>query len=141
MPRYDLGFRRSAMSSVIERARIVAKGVAADNAASVDAQGRFPAETFAALRDARLLGAFVPRPFGGEGATVSEIASVCHLLGRSCSSAGLIYAMHQTQVACLVRHGQASAWQRDMLYQTTSDQLLLASATTEAATGGDLGRS
>ncbi len=129
------------MSPLVERARAVASGVAAENAMAVDAQGRFPAETFAALRDAQLLGAFVPRAFGGEGASISEIASICHLLGRNCSSAGLIYAMHQIQIACIVRHGLISAWHRDMLRHITSDQLLLASATTEAATGGDLGRS
>ena len=129
------------MSPLIERARAVANGVAAETAASVDAEGRFPAETFAALKDARLLSAFVPPTFGGGGATVSEIASICHLLARRCGSAGLIYAMHQIQSACIVRHGQTAAWQRDLLRQMSSEQSLLASATTEAATGGDLGRS
>jgi acyl-CoA dehydrogenase len=129
------------MTSSVERARVIASGVAARYAGSVDTEGRFPDEAFAALKDARLLSLFVPKPLGGEGASVSEIASICHLLGQNCGSTGLIYAMHQIQTACIVLHGQDIAWQRDWLRRLTVEQLLLASATTEAATGGDLGRS
>jgi acyl-CoA dehydrogenase len=87
------------------------------------------------------MGALVPRELGGEGATVAEAASVCHLLGRHCGSTGLIYAMHLIQTAIIVRHGQGNGWQRDILRQVAAEQALLASATTEGATGGDLGRS
>lgn len=125
----------------LERARTVAADVAALHADAVDAEGRFPAEAVAALKEARLLGAFVPQALGGEGLSVSEIGSICHLLGRSCGSTGLIYAMHQIQTACIVLHGQSATWQRDMLRDIAREQWLLASATTEAATGGDLGRS
>jgi acyl-CoA dehydrogenase len=125
----------------LERARQAAFPVAARHAEEVDAEARFPGEAIAALKEARLMGVLVPRELGGEGATVSEIASICHLLGQACGSSGLIYAMHLIQAACVAGHGQANAWQRDLLRQVASDQLLLASATTEGATGGDLGRS
>lgn len=115
--------------------------IAARNAAEVDTEGRFPSEAVAALKDARLLGAFIPTTLGGEGLSVSQIGAICHLLGRSCGSTGLIYAMHQIQAACMVLHGQGAAWQRDMLRRIATDQLLLASATTEGTTGGDLSRS
>ena len=71
----------------------------------------------------------------------SEVASICHLLGRNCGATGLIYAMHSIQTACIVLHGRTSAWQREVMRQVAAEQLLLASATTEGATGGDLGRS
>ena len=129
------------MIAPLERARDVVCVVAARHAEAVDTDGRFPAEAFAALKEARLMGAFLPRELDGEGATVSEVASICHLLGRACGSTGLIYAMHSIQTACVVLHGQSSAWQRDVLRQVAAEQLLLASATTEGATGGDLGRS
>ena len=48
--------------------------------------------------------------FGGEGASIADVVDVCYALGRACASTAMIYAMHQTKVACLVRHGQASAW-------------------------------
>jgi acyl-CoA dehydrogenase len=129
------------MIAPLERARDVVCVVAARHAEAVDADGRFPSEAIAALKDSRLMGVFVPRELGGEGATVSQLASICHLLGRACGSTGLIYAMHLIQTACIVLHGQENAWQRDVLRQVAAEQLLLASATTEGATGGDLGRS
>ena len=129
------------MMAPLERARSVAADVAARYADTVDAEGRFPIEAMKALREARLLSAFVPREQGGEGLSVLEIGSICHLLGRSCGSTGLIYAMHQIQTACIVLHGQTVTWQCDLLRTLARDQWLLASATTEAATGGDLGRS
>ncbi len=50
----------------------------------------------------------------------------------------MIYAMHQTKVACLVRHGQSSAWHQHLLRRLASEQLLLASSTTEGQGGGDV---
>src|ERR1700683_3410501 len=42
--------------------------VAAEHAAAVDGNSRFPAEAIAAARAARLMGIAVPRELGGEGA-------------------------------------------------------------------------
>src|SRR4051812_7165323 len=123
-----------------ERAGIVA-GVAATHATAVDREGRFPAETLAALRTERLLGIMVPRDLGGDGATISDVVDVCYMLGRSCASSAMIYAMHQTKVALLVRHGQQSAWHQRLLRRLAAEQLLLASSTTEGQAGGDVRKS
>jgi acyl-CoA dehydrogenase len=112
--------------------------IAAAHAAAVDSQARFPAEAIAAARAERLLGVAVPIEFGGEGASVSEIADVCYALGRACASTALIYAMHQTKVACLVRHGRGSAWHQLLLRRLCGEQMLLASSTTEGERGGDI---
>jgi len=53
----------------------------------------------------------------------------------------MIYAMHQIQVACLVRHGLASPYFRDYLAQLAQHEWLIASATSEHGVGGDLRRS
>ncbi len=37
---------------------------------------------------------------------------VCYTLGRACASTAMIFAMHQTKVACLVRHGRGNPWHR-----------------------------
>lgn len=50
----------------------------------------------------------------------------------------MVYAMHQTKVACIVRHGQCSAWHQLLLRRLASEQLLLASSTTEGQSGGDV---
>jgi acyl-CoA dehydrogenase len=112
--------------------------IAAAHAADVDRQSRFPQEAIDALRAERLLGIAVPKELGGEGASVSETADVCYALGRACASTAMIYAMHQTKVACIVRHGLSSAWHQALLRQLAAEQLLLASSTTEGQSGGDV---
>lgn len=126
------------MSPLLQQAREVGSPIAARHADAVDRDARFPAEAFIALKAARLLGAMVPRDYGGEGAGLADIAAVCHELAQHCPSTGMIYAMHQIQVACLVRHGQDAAWHRGLLGRLAEEQLLLASATTEAGIGGDV---
>ena len=122
-------------------ARRIAQHVALRHADAVDRDGRFPAEAVAALREAGLLGAAIPRELGGAGASFAEIVAVCHELGQACANTAMVFAMHQIQVACLVRHGEASAWHRAFLSRVAGQQLLLASATTEAGSGGDVRRS
>ena len=112
--------------------------IAAAHAVAVDRDARFPAEAIAAARTERLLGISVPRELGGEGATVSEVADICYRLGRACSSTAMIYAMHQTKVACIVRHGRDSVWHQKLLLRLAAEQLLLASSTTEGQGGGNV---
>jgi acyl-CoA dehydrogenase len=112
--------------------------VAATHAAAVDAGSRFPHEAIDAARAERLLGAAVPADLGGEGASISDIVDVCYTLGRNCAATAMIFAMHQTKVACLVRHGRISAWHQRLLRRLCAEQLLLASSTTEGRAGGDV---
>jgi acyl-CoA dehydrogenase len=121
----------------MRRARL-ATAVAAQYAAEVDAQARFPEEAFAAIKAQRLLGALAPQALGGESATVSQLADVCFMLGESCASTGLIYAMHQVMVACVVRHRRGSVALERLVRRLCADQLLLASSTTEGQGGGNV---
>ncbi len=112
--------------------------VAARHAADVDGDRRFPREAIAAAKQGRLLGAMLPVELGGEDASLSSIAEICSLLGQQCASAGMVYAMHQIQVSSLMLHAQTSDWHRAFLRRVADEQLLLASATSEAGVGGDL---
>lgn len=123
--------------SLAERIERVAR-VAARHAASVDGEGRFPAEAFDAVRAERLLGIMVPASLGGEAARIGAVADVCYRLGRACASTGMIYAMHQIKAACLIRHGDGNAWQDAFLRRLCAEQLLLASSTTEGKGGGNV---
>ncbi|WP_394168156.1 acyl-CoA dehydrogenase family protein [Saccharospirillum alexandrii] len=114
------------------------QSVVAAHADDVDQQARFPHEAFAALRSERLLSSYVPSSFGGDGLSLTEVSELCRILGHYCSSTAMIYAMHQIQVACIVHHGQDSAYFSRYLRQMCEQQLLLASATTEMGVGGDL---
>jgi acyl-CoA dehydrogenase len=112
--------------------------VAAADAAAADRDARFPEAAIREARAQRLMGIMVPHELGGEGASVSEVADVCFRLGRACASAAMIYAMHQTKVACLVRHCGGSGWHQELLRRLCDDQLLLASSTTEGQGGGNI---
>jgi acyl-CoA dehydrogenase len=122
------------------RAQAVA-AIAAKHAPAVDRAARFPEEAIEAAKEQRLLGILVPAELGGEGASISDAVDVCYVLGRACGSTGLIYAMHQMMVACLIRHGLDSAWHHRLVQRIHSAQLLLASSTTEGKGGGDLRKS
>ena len=124
-------------SDLTARARAAAD-VARANAAAVDAEARFPGEAFAEIRKLRLLGNQVPEALDGEGATIAEIADVCYILGQACSSAALIYAMHQIKMACIVRHYKSNAAHERILRRIAAEQLLLASSTTEGQAGGNV---
>ena len=115
-----------------------AAAIALKHAADVDAKGRFPAEATAMLKEQRLMGIFVPRGLGGEGATMTEAAEVCYALGRACASTGMIYAMHLVKVACIVNHGMGVPWQENILRRLDMEQLLFASSTTEGMGGGNV---
>ncbi len=115
-----------------------AADIAAQFAGDVDHRARFPAEALQALRDQRLLGMMIPIAFGGEGARAADVAEVCYALGKACASSAMIFAMHQTMIACLIRHGHANGWQNALLRSVASEQWLIASSTTEGNSGGDL---
>jgi acyl-CoA dehydrogenase len=124
-------------ASLASRAEEVA-AIAAKHAAAVDRDSRFPAEAIAAARAGRLMGIAVPRELGGEGAGIGDVVDVCYTLGRACAATAMVYAMHQTKVACIVRHGSGSAWHRLLLRRLCKEQMLLASSTTEGQSGGDV---
>jgi len=119
------------------RARAAAD-VAKMTAVAVDAEARFPKESFAEIRKQRLLGIQVPQALGGEGASVAEIADICYILGQACSSTALIYAMHQIKMACIVRHTKGNAALERILGRIAAEQLLMASSTTEGQGGGNV---
>jgi acyl-CoA dehydrogenase len=50
----------------------------------------------------------------------------------------MIFAMHQTKIACLIRHGIGSDWHERLLRRIADEQLLMASSTTEGQNGGNI---
>jgi acyl-CoA dehydrogenase len=124
-------------ASLLSRVAAVA-AIAAKDAEGVDREARFPKAAIDAARFHGLLGAQIPRDLGGEGASMFDITDMCYALGRACSSTAMIVAMHQTKVACLVRHGRGHAWHETLMRRVASEQLLLASSTTEGQNGGNV---
>ncbi|HMJ33056.1 MAG TPA: acyl-CoA dehydrogenase family protein [Baekduia sp.] len=128
------------LAGVVDAADAIAK-VHADD---VDRHARFPVETIDALRQQRALSALVPEDLGGDGVSLRAIATACFELGRRCGASGMVFAMHQIQVATIVRHLDAQgadSFFHEHLRAVSADQRLIASVTSEAGTGGDMGRS
>ncbi|MET4118148.1 acyl-CoA dehydrogenase [Bradyrhizobium sp. JR1.5] len=123
--------------SLIERAARTATVAAAD-ADGVDRDARFPHKAFEVAREQKLLGVMIPVEFGGFGASIHDVTDVCYTLGRACASTAMIYAMHTTKVACVVRHGHGIPWMETMMRRVARDQWLLASSTTEGQNGGNI---
>jgi acyl-CoA dehydrogenase len=112
--------------------------IAARHAGDVDQAARFPAEALAALKAQKLLAIQIPRALGGEGASIGAIADVCYRLGQSCAASGMMYAMHQIKMACLVRHYAGNPVLESLLRRIAAEQLLFASSTTEGGGGGNI---
>jgi acyl-CoA dehydrogenase len=111
---------------------------ASTEAEAVDRDARFPKAAIDAARSQKLLGIQIPIAFGGDGASIMDVTDMCYALGRACASTAMIFAMHQTKVACLIRHGTGSRWHEQLMRRVASQQLLLASSTTEGQNGGNI---
>ncbi len=127
--------------ALIDAVCTIGREVAAAHADDVDARARFPEETIAALKEQRALSAFVPAELGGAGASFETIARCCLELGRYCGASAMVFAMHQIQLAAIVRHLDGESWFGQYLRDLAAEQRLIASVTSEIGTGGDIGRS
>ena len=119
----------------------ISREVAAQHADDVDRRSRFPQEAVDALREAGAMSAWVPTAFGGGGLEFADITQACFVLGRGCSATAMVFAMHQLQVATIVRHLTPEGWLADYLLRLGEEQRLIASVTSEIGTGGDMARS
>ena len=122
--------------SLRERAEIVGRDIAAVWADEVDREARFPREAVDALRAHKLLTCAVPAAQGGEDASLSDLCEIARILGRYCASTAMIFAMHQTQILSLVRHSTPGV--AAFVADAAQHDYLIASATTELGTGGDV---
>ena len=143
----NLSDHEAARKSALESARSIGAEIAAQHADAVDRDARFPGEALDACRRARLLGAIVPTELGGLGCSLNEVAAMTQALAQGCSSAGMVFAMHQIQVGCVVRHGALHPQQQQQaggsffqryLRDLCAEQRLIASVTSEVGVGGSL---
>jgi acyl-CoA dehydrogenase len=119
----------------------IAETIAAVYADDVDRNARFPIEAVTALREHRAFSAFVSAEDGGDGVSFRAIATACFTLGRRCGATAMVFAMHQIQVATIVRHANGAPHFEEYLRALVAEQRLIASVTSEVGTGGDMSRS
>jgi acyl-CoA dehydrogenase len=136
------GFRSKDLTphgaALVELTHHIGSEHVAPAADKVDRDACFPREAMEALRSEGLLGALVPSRYGGKECSYADVAAMCTVLGQYCSSTAMIFAMHQIQVACVVEHGQGAPHFDDFLREIATAGRLIASATSEVGTGGDV---
>jgi acyl-CoA dehydrogenase len=89
------------------------------------------------MRSDGLLSVVVPTDFGGPGLNLEMTARITERIARQSGSAGLIYAMHMSQVMSVVKHGEGAFFE-DLQRRIVTEQLLIASGTSEKGPGGDI---
>ncbi len=102
----------------------------AKTTADNDANDRFVAENYKALKAAGLVQAGVPLELGGGGAEVADLAAMLRELARHCGSTALAFSMHTHQVAIPAwrwRHQKAAAVE-PLLRRIANDKLILLSS-------------
>ncbi len=127
----------TAAAQRLEAVRQIAREIVGPAAAAVDRDARFPHESIAALKAQQLLSAHVPVALGGFGSGIAELGLMCEALGQRCASSAMVFAMHQVQVACVVRNGTTEFFQQ-YLRELVQEQRLIASVTSEAGVGGSV---
>lgn len=84
-------------------------GELAAHAGEVDRTRRAPAEGLAALGRRGLLGALIPRVYGGLELSPAELFEVAAAIGAGCGATGLIWGQHLASSAFIARWGNDAA--------------------------------
>jgi acyl-CoA dehydrogenase len=125
-------------AALMARVQQVGRDVILPASDDVDRAACFPREAIDALKSLELLSAYVPESHGGMGLGIIDIAKLCEILGAYCGSTGMVFAMHQIQVACIARHGLSAPGLGKYLRDVVDKQYLIASVTSEVGVGGEM---
>ncbi len=107
------------------------------NAATGDRTGAYPRENLEALAELGVLGAVVPKKYGGRGENNVGIMMLTETLARyGCPSTTIIYMMHMVAVAGLVFRASHNPHIQDLISRIDSDCLVGSASYTDPETGG-----
>ncbi|WP_159881524.1 acyl-CoA dehydrogenase family protein [Paenibacillus puerhi] len=121
---------------LIESAREAAK-IISGYANEVDEYALFPINSLNELKKRKLLSILVSKEDGGGGATLETVSRIAQIISSSCLNTGVIWSMHCQQVAILMKH-LYGAHRQELLHRLVSEQLYIASITTEKGKGGNI---
>ena len=85
---------------IVAKAREIATGPIAAQAADVDEKARFPKESLKALADAGFMGLIIPESLGGMGQSLRVAAAVVDEIAQQCGSTAMVYMMHLCGTGC-----------------------------------------
>ncbi|MEB3206609.1 MAG: acyl-CoA dehydrogenase [Vampirovibrionales bacterium] len=128
-----------AQAMIAEMVKEYANDVVAGRAKAIDAEQRFPTETFADMSDMGLLGLVIPEAYGGSGADYLSYCLVIEQLARVCASTALGLAAHTSLVCLPITMFGSDAQKKAYLPRLASGESLGAYGLTEPNAGSDSG--
>lgn len=96
----------------------------------VDEKGSFPEESLMLLRENGYMGLSIPKQYGGAGASVRLITSLCSLFSGHCLTTGMVWAMHMQQVELISRFANEQTKKR-LLPKIAKDGAYVVSVTSD----------
>jgi alkylation response protein AidB-like acyl-CoA dehydrogenase len=120
------------------RAREVAETHVRPVAAALDRSGAYPWSVIEALKEARLMGIWIPQEYGGQDAGVLDMCVVVEELSRACGGVGVAYAVNALGSFPIVLGGTEEQ-KRRWLPDVASGGRLIAFGLSEKASGSDAG--
>ena len=126
----------STTTDPVELARTLAHRITQKNCWGGEKE--FATDVLRQLVEDRLIAVVVPTTHGGQGLSVADAARITFNISRVSASAGMIYAMHMSQLLTTVRHANQTPFFDTFLEKVAREQMLLGSITTEAGVGGDI---
>lgn len=100
----------------------------------VDAEAKFPVDSFKAIKDKKLTGLLVPKEFGGMGFGFYEHMQTVLAFANYCATTALCYMMHNVATNCLATHGSEEL-KKEFLPKIANGEIMLALAYSESGTG------
>jgi butyryl-CoA dehydrogenase len=122
----------------MERARHVANKAVRPVAAELDRTGDYPWSVIDALREADLMGIWIPEEYGGKGAGVLDLCIVVEELSKACGGVGVAYAVNALGSFPIMVGGTEEQKQK-WLPPVASGEKLIAFGLSEKASGSDAG--
>jgi butyryl-CoA dehydrogenase len=122
----------------MEQARHVAESAVRPVAAELDRTREYPWSVVEALREADLMGLWIPEEYGGRGAGVLDLCLVVEELSRACGGVGVAYAVNALGSFPIIVGGTEEQKQK-WLPQVASGEKLIAFGLSEKASGSDAG--
>ncbi|MGX9787765.1 acyl-CoA dehydrogenase family protein [Mycobacterium sp. MMS18-G62] len=107
----------------------------APNAAEIDREQRFPAENVSKLFEHRLGALFIPKEYGGEGASITATAAVVEAVGTGCASTAAVLCVYQLGSFPILLGGNEE--QKRFYLGEVAKGVLTSFALSERTTGSD----
>jgi butyryl-CoA dehydrogenase len=120
------------------RAHEVAEKYVRPVAAELDRTGEYPWSVIKALQEYKLMGIWVPKEYGGQGAGVLDMCVVVEELSRACGGIGVAYAVNALGSFPIILGGTEEQ-RRAYLPDITTGKRLIAFGLSEKWSGSDAG--